>query len=397
MAVSPCSYDFFTFFIQCEATRVRRNLDYLFIHFVKGPKNSFRDDKIRTNVQNVTFFENVILPGLTLLNSCTKFEWVERQDLINLPSNMEYVFPRGYDPKNPIGDYVGNDLALNRIRGDSFSSFTAPIFAKKFAKQWISRFNGKKIVTLTTRELDRDDVNKTRVADVEKWEGFFEKLKLLGVEPIVVRDTDKAFSGDQIFKNATECPEASISVTFRLALYELSEMNFFKNNGPLMLANFSNARSATFQDFDNNVCALSENWFRTNFGMKKHCAFPMTTKKMKFVWEKEDEHLMHQLYSTREQQNESELNVFFDVEHLALTCAAAIRKFIANLTRSNLLAEDLVFLRRLEQIKREYPNIIQPNIIDLLTEHKIQMHDQELIEKVNQFYRIERHMEASTV
>ena len=384
MSVAPCSYDFFSFFMHCEIARIRRNLDHIFLHFIKGPKNEFRQDNLRSDSQNLTFFLNVIIPGLSVLKSCKKFEWVEREEISGVPANPDLIFPRGYHPQKPVADYVGNDFALSRVRGDLPGYFQAPPFAREFASQWISRFKEKKIVTLTVRELERDDVGGTRSIDKEIWETFFEYLKTLDFEPVVLRDTHYAFTGKKIFQNAVECPEGSLSVAFRLALYEASEYNFFKNNGPQLLAFFCDTRSADFLKFDNNVTALSENWFNNNFGMKIDCDYPMTRKKIKFVWKNEDVSLIKELFETRNTQNSQQLNDFYDLEHLALTIGVAMRKFLNDLTLSPLLAEDVQFMKALAKADDKFPNLKIPDLKELINKHSDQMFEKNLIDKVTQ-------------
>ena len=72
MAVSPCSYDFFTFLISAELCRVRRRFDQIKIVFVQGPKNKFREDNLRSISQNKIFSRNfdsqVLIPTTTITN-----------------------------------------------------------------------------------------------------------------------------------------------------------------------------------------------------------------------------------------------------------------------------------------------------------------------------------------
>ena len=65
MQVSPCSYDFFTFLYSAEVCRIRRGLKGIKLILVKGPNHDFRQDQIRTRIQNETFFNNVIVPGIS--------------------------------------------------------------------------------------------------------------------------------------------------------------------------------------------------------------------------------------------------------------------------------------------------------------------------------------------
>ena len=384
MSVSPCSYDFFTFFMHCEIARIRRNLDYIFLHFIKGPNSEFRNDRIRTDSQNLMFFQNVIIPGLTILKSCKKFEWVERDESFGLPDDPAHIFPRGYHTLKPVADYVGNDFVLSRARSDIPGYFEPPPFARNFATQWVSRFREKKIVTLTVREIERDDVDRTRTVDKDQWENFFEYLKKINLQPVVLRDTTNAFTGEKLFDNAVECPEGSLSVPFRLALYEVSEFNFFKNNGPLIVANFCRNTSAAFQSFDNNVTALSEGWFKSNLGMKKNCSYPMTRKKMKYVWENENVALITEIFESRRAQNSDHLNDFHDLEHLALTLEVAIRKFLHDLTQSPLLDEDVYFIKKIGEVEQLFPNITLPDIIKIIKDNSEQMFDKTVHNKLLQ-------------
>ena len=99
MAVSPCSYDFFTFLYSAEICRTRRKLENIHLILVHGTKQQFRDDKIRSVEQNQTFFNNVIIPGISLLPSCSSFMWVNRTEASFTGLSQNNVFPRGYASK----------------------------------------------------------------------------------------------------------------------------------------------------------------------------------------------------------------------------------------------------------------------------------------------------------
>ena len=75
MSVSPCSYDFFVFLYSAEVSRIRRKLEKLKLILIHGPKGLFRHDNIRTHDQNLNFFHNVVIPGISLIPSCDSFLW----------------------------------------------------------------------------------------------------------------------------------------------------------------------------------------------------------------------------------------------------------------------------------------------------------------------------------
>jgi hypothetical protein len=370
MAVSPCSYDFFTFFMSCEITRARRGFESIFLHFVKGIDGDFRHDSLRSDIQNVTFFQNVILPGLSLLPSCKKFEWVSREDLKLSNLKPQEIFPRGYSAAKPVADYIGDHLVLSRLIGDTSCCFCAPEYSLNFARQWLQRFNGKPIVTLTMRELTRDDSRKTRRVEVDTWESIFETLQSKGFQPLVIRDTDHAFSNKTVFKNAVECPEASLSVAFRMAIYQNSKFNFIKANGPCILTYFCDTDSAIFLQTDPDVTALTEQWFASNYGMLKNSSFPMTKKKMRFLWSTESMKQVEELLEQHPKENLNQLNDFQSVEQLALSCGVAYRKFLRNLQYGGILDEDIMFAKALQHVHVTFPQIQIPDIFQEIRDNE---------------------------
>ena len=113
MAVSPCSYDFFTFLYSAEICRVRRGLSNIKLIFVHGPEGKYRKDNIRTFEQNEIFFNNVIIPGTSVLPSCESFMWDERQGISFQSLAAHNIFPRGYTLNQPTAEYVANELVAS--------------------------------------------------------------------------------------------------------------------------------------------------------------------------------------------------------------------------------------------------------------------------------------------
>ena len=146
--------------------------------------------------------------------------------------------------------------------------------------------NIARFATLTTREIERDDVGKTRQPKKKVWERVFEALREKGITPIVVRDTACAFDGKSLFNGVFEFPEASLNPQVRLALYEKSEINYTKNNGPGFLQLFAHNRAVYFNEIDDGVTSLSSDWFEKGYGMSvaENAQYPMTTSNVIFRW-----------------------------------------------------------------------------------------------------------------
>ena len=136
-----------------------------------------------------------------------------------------------------------------------------------------SRIGSKPFITITARELDRGDKNGTRSINRSAWNEVFEDIDSIGVIPILVRDTEKAFD-KPMFENVIEAEVASIHLPFRLALYERALLNFTKNNGPSTLLLYSTCKSIFYNKFDESFKPVSAEWFARNYGMVFAANFP---------------------------------------------------------------------------------------------------------------------------
>lgn len=354
MAVSPCSYDFFTFLFSAENCRARRGLDTIKLIFVHGTDNYFRTDNIRTLEQNKNFFENVIIPGISLLPFCSSFLWIKRDEINLTEMDPTFIFPRGYKPASPVAEYIPGELIASSIRGDTPSFLHPPEYALALAKSYIDeKSNGKPVVVLTTRELERENKNKTRNIDNTIWKQTFEKLKH-DYTPIIIRDTATC-SHKPLFDDVIECPQASIHLPFRMALYTLAFLNFTKNTGPSLLLLYGKTNTVYFAEYDNDEIALSEKWFLENFGMVEKSQYPMTTVSKQFYWGKEDQNNILDICKNTDPdlKNSLKLNKLINKSNAQATMISGF-KHLLKITRFNLLVEDIHLFKGLEKLNSTY-------------------------------------------
>lgn len=355
MAVSPCSYDFFTFLYSAEICRIRRGLSDIKLIFVHGPEGKFRKDNIRTPQQNETFFNNVIIPGISLLPSCESFMWLKRQEISFQSLSAQNIFPRGYTLNQPTAEYVANALVASLLRKDTLGFLEAPSYSRKIAEQIAnSRTCGRPYVTLTVREIERDNANNTRTINYDVWSEAILKLREKGVETLVVRDTSQAFS-PALFPNTPEVPEASVHLPTRLALYENALLNYTKNNGPGTLQLYSKARTMLFNSFDDDVIALSRKWYSVNFGMNHGDQYPMTTINKKFIWDGEATATVIQgaLNAMETSGNNIKVNGFTNIEHVKSSLIVALRHLASQL-HYGLLQEDIVLFKAIKAVNAQF-------------------------------------------
>lgn len=384
MAVSPCSYDFFTFLYSAEICRIRRDLDNIQLIFIHGPRNKFRNDNIRSEQQNETFFNNVIVPGISLLRSCSSFMWLDRNQASFNGLSEKYIFPRGYRLDKPTSEYLSGGLVASLIRQDRLGFLEAPSYAKSLADNLIiNKCPDEKFITITAREIERDNTNNTRILNQLIWQKAIGKLASMGIKTFVIRDTSAA-SNVALFKDVEELPEASIHLPLRLAIYERALINFTKNNGPGALQLYSKARTVYFNAFDDDVVALSRNWFLSNFGMKEGDQFPLTTLSKSCVWNDESENRIIDEVKKALTSNldNSVINGFSNLENLRASLVVAFRHLVTQL-KYGLLDEDISLFMQIKELNYEY-NIFDDldRQLETLSEHHIEPGTiQELIAK----------------
>ena len=362
LAVSPCSYDFFQFLVLCEQQRIRDGFGEIEIIFIAGPNKGYREDNIRTFEQNDQMFRNVLLPGCQLLPSikATRFESDRRRIIINdLPTDS--IFPLGYSINQPIPDYMYNGIVASHFIGEKPVRFVAPDYALNSIESYLknNNFHEKKLLTLTARELNREDESGLRSINHKAWENFFKGLDQDQWQPIIIRDTSATFSNKPLFSDIPEIDLASHHLHLRCAIYQKAFLNFCKANGPLMLQLFSPKSMVMFLELDNDVIALSESWYKTNLGMSVGSQFPLTEKNKIVFWGKESAEIISEmvgLASNVAENNPSGTHDYFNVQNLAYVADTSFRYALSKIT----------FDIRHEHLKVFYlrDNLINKKILD---------------------------------
>jgi uncharacterized Rossmann fold enzyme len=134
---------------------------------------------------------------------------------------------------NEVGSVSGKAMQFQYLPRMSVEHFKEtgemPRFeASPEATGWAQRYKGAYVITLREAHYWPQ-----RNSNVEAWVRFARTLD----RPVVfVRDTAKA---NEDIPGFDICPEASIDLHKRLALYRAAEMNFFVTNGPAGLAHYS--------------------------------------------------------------------------------------------------------------------------------------------------------------
>ena len=363
LSVSPCSFDFFQFLVLSEIQRKREGFRDIELIFVFGPNNGYRQDNIRSYEQNDQQFKNVILPGCQLLSSIKTIRLVDERKSINT-KNMDphSIFPRGYQINNPVSNYMYNGIVCSHFLNEKFVQFKAPSYAISSIGSYLNKFDkNKKILVLSTRELIREDASQSRTMRYDVWEKFFLNLNRDEWQPIIIRDTETAFSNDKLFKDIPEADFASQHLHLRYALYEASTVNIFKSNGPAALTLLGSEKPMImFLKFDNNVCAMSEDWFKNNLGMCQGSQFPLSRKNKIVVWGEETEDLINKSIQISENSSHLENNLkphdYINIKNLIYVIQVSLGYTLRNM-QYGIWKEDIDFFDL-------YDDLIKKNIIN---------------------------------
>jgi len=320
----------------------------------------------------MTFFQNVIMPGISLLPSCQSYFWSEREVFLQSKFDDSEVFPRGYSIIKPNGvpEYLARELVVAKIRGDRVGKFKAPKYIIDHVKNFYdNNYANKKIITITVRELTRGDPSGVRKIDKAVWENVSEELSKDNCQLLLIRDTHNAFEKKRLIKNIPELPIASIHLLYRAGVYQTSAVNCIKNNGPGIILLFSNSKSIYIHEFDNDFLPTSELFFKNNYGMKFGSHFPMTTENINFQWGREKfENISESIkFLIKSKPNINKVHGFNDVEEIKFSYKIALNHLI-NCLKFNILKEDLDLIYAIDKLRKN--KVIETNIMQVLSEQE---------------------------
>lgn len=245
VAHAPLSYDFTVWLIDQEMARIRAGAPApLKVGFWLGSDPELRMNKDRRRL----WLNRVMRPALKLIDA------VE-------------------DPKAVYGHrkqvYVARDITRFCKLGEKVPRF-------KPTKKWPSYGH----VTITLREAEHYD---SRNSQTDAWCRFATEIERTE-RVIFVRDTAKA---NEPLGGFETCPDASIYLEDRLALYASAKMNFFVSNGPIGMAIFSEAPMMAFitvQDEDDPLGCNRPEFWEAAYAIKIGEQFPWFLNDQKLIW-----------------------------------------------------------------------------------------------------------------
>lgn len=246
---SPLSFDFLTWLVDAEMTRVRKSAPgplKVGFWFGRDGKSGLTGSDGRSKM-----LDKVVRPSMDLIGA------VE-------------------DPMASYGEFKEFFSFRDIVKG---SKAGEPVPKYKTDKVLDDVETGN-YITITLREAEYWPHRNSRLSE---WLRFARYLRSKGETVIFVRDTSKA---DEPIEDFRIYPEASRDLITRMALYQQAKCNMFVSNGPVTLAYFSDVPWLKFLELDDQGAynAGKTGYWKEMVGLNPEEQFPWSTDKQRIIW-----------------------------------------------------------------------------------------------------------------
>lgn len=259
--ISPLSYDFACWLVDAEMTRIAEGAPAplkVCFWFGRDGKTGFNDS------HREQMFRGVVRPMLDLIGA------------VEDPTAADGRFKQFF---------VSRDIAARAAAGAEVSRFRAPAGQLQAMRQRFDR-----PLTITLREAGH---NPYRNSNLKAWVRFARHLKKRGENVVFVRDTAQA---NLPIEGFATCPEASVDLHARMALYETARMNLFVSNGPVSLGYFGTFPWLMFLKPESDSYQYEANtpsFWRDHIGVEMGGQFPWCRPDQRIIWKPDNyEHLI---------------------------------------------------------------------------------------------------------
>jgi len=296
IAASALTFDVVPFLVLAELQRKQVGCSSLHIVTVPGPAEGFRSGEIETyrRLGAATYdsdylgwrLRNVVVPCCWLMPSCKQVTvCTSREEAQAFQASLvRHSFPVGYSVRFPEKRYGMMHILAATSKGVVLPTIQATPQACRFVSNWLhAKAGNRKVITITLRECPYEP---DRNSNLEAWGAFARSLDPSIYCPVVVRDTEASFKPlPPELDGLVVFPEVLWNIELRAALYELSYLNMFVNNGPVLLCLFNRqTRYIMFKVITPSCSATTEEHYLRH-GVVPGSQFKHATPFQRLVWE----------------------------------------------------------------------------------------------------------------
>lgn len=252
--VAPGSWDFMCSMLNVENWRAENGYSRVKVHFKPGTDKGFRPNDVIDigHEQKNQMLNHVVRPLLAAFGFEETGDW---------PGEAHFKFD--YSPKPALQHFE--------------KTGKLPEFhASKEARKWADKYFSDEPYVITLRETYYWPQRNSNVAE---WIKF---AKTLDRRVVFVRDT---FKHALTIDGFDTCPEASLDLHKRLALYRKAKMNFFVTNGPGGLAWYS--KDIPYLNFYTDAPGYhcyDPKWMKDYIGLPEYGQFPWASSQQRLVY-----------------------------------------------------------------------------------------------------------------
>ena len=231
---------------------------------------------------------NIIMPSISSLGPhCQIKVFSSRKEAYYFENFfVRFIFPVKYSMSNPTSVNINYKNTTLSYLIKEFQKTTPSIKSSPRAIQYVSEWiklkaNGRKVITITLRENIRKPERNSRL---KEWADFARSIDNNIFFPVILRDTDESLrSPPQELDGLTVFHQPVWNIELRSALYELSYLNLYKDNGPCCFCILN--RNVRYLNFHSMIDSVIDNW--KDEGMHFGASYPWSNQFQKIVW-KED-------------------------------------------------------------------------------------------------------------
>lgn len=230
--LNPITFDFCPFLFMAWKffeKRGQRNFDLIII---LKDENSLDQEKNQR-------ISDILLPIINMCDRVRSFQIIKSNLITENEYKNSYIYPQNYTHifkrRWNYNNYLNSNYFVNRD-----SILEPPDTSIKIIKEWIreKNINANEYVTITIRNSRTHDI--LRNSNLLLLKEFSEWIMNQHINVVIIPDTENQDIGQ--IKSTAVCDIASYNLYHRVALYKLSKLNIFNNNGPSVIPQIGGMR-----------------------------------------------------------------------------------------------------------------------------------------------------------
>jgi hypothetical protein len=191
----------------------------------------------------------------------------------------KHVFPIGYSVESPKENYRLSHM----VEATTSPTIRASTMARRIVCGWMKTNAGnRRVVTINLRESSYEQDRNSSLSD---WVAFVHNLDQDLYCPVIIRDAEAVYTElPPQFWDFIVFSDVIWNIELRTALYELSYLNLFVNNGPAALSRLNRySRSLTFKMITPTAYATREQYFHAS-GLRPGNQLSSVSHYHRMVW-----------------------------------------------------------------------------------------------------------------